>query len=88
MNFVQAAVWFVDAVLGLVGGILAVGISGEEFWEDDFVGIGAAHRKSVANYRPLRFAVEAEDLAEIVQEAGEDEPARVAVFADCFRGLE
>jgi hypothetical protein len=36
----------------------------------------------------LRFAVEAQDLAEIVDEARDDEPARLVRAPDGFRGLQ
>ena len=45
--------------------------------EDDLVRAGAADRESVADHGPLRFAVEAEHLAEVVNQAGENHPARL-----------
>ena len=44
--------------------------------------------EGIADDAPLRLVVEAEALAEIVDEAGEDHPAGMAVAADGFGGLE
>src|ERR1700746_2774950 len=88
MDVVQATVRFVDAELGLVARIAVVGIGGEKFRKDNFAGVGATDGKSIAYDRPLRLAVEAEDFAEVVQEAGEDEPTGMAVFANGLGGLQ
>ena len=69
-------------------GIREVRIVLEELGIHDLVGVSTADREGVADHRPLRLAEEAEDLAEVVDQAGEDEPARVAVAADCLGGLE
>ena len=62
----------VDADGRLVLRHLRVGVVGEELGEDDPVGVGAADRERVADDRPLRLAPEAEDLAEVVDQAGQD----------------
>ena len=68
-------------------GDLAVGIVPEELGEDDLVGVAAADRERVADDRPLRLAEEAEDLAQVVDQPGQDEPAGMAVGADRLGGL-
>src|SRR5215467_9666780 len=88
MDVVEAAVRFIDAVLGLIASDFAVGVGREKFRENDFAGIGTAHWKRIAHYSPLRLAVKTQHLAEVVHEAGEYEPARMAVFADRFGGLQ
>ena len=42
----------------------------------------------VADDGPLRLAPQAQDLAEVVDQAGQDEPARVAVAANGLGGLQ
>ena len=71
-----------------VVGHFAIRVVGEELVEDDLLGEPAADRKGVADDRPLRFAEQAEDLSEVMDQAGEDEPARVAVVADRLGGLQ
>ena len=87
-NAIETGVLLIEAEAGLVTRILAVGIVSEEFVENDFFGIRAADRESVADHSPLRFAKETENLAEIMDQAGQDEPARMTVAADLFGGLE
>src|SRR5437899_2038033 len=66
----------------------AVGVLGEELMENDFVRPGAPDRKCIADHCPLWFAEEAKDFAKIVDQSGENEPARVAVVPDLLGGLE
>src|SRR5258708_7015696 len=56
--------------------------------KNDLVGPGAANRKGVSDDSPLRFAIEAKDFAKIMNQAGENKPARVTVAADLFGGLK
>jgi len=48
----------------------------------------ATNRKRIADDCPLRLAVEAKDFAEIMNQPGENEPARMAIAPDLFGGLE
>ena len=54
---------------------------------DDLRRPAATHRERVADDRPLRLAEQAENLAEVVHQAGDDEPARLVGGADGFGGL-
>ena len=72
VDIVEPAVGLVDAAWGLVFGDLRVGVLVEELGEDDLVGEAAADGEGVADDGPLRLAEEAEDLAEVVDEPGED----------------
>src|ERR1700746_4044945 len=56
--------------------------------EDDLIGPGTADRKSVADYSPLRLAIEAKTFSQGVDETGGDHPAGRAVAANGFRGLQ
>ena len=87
-DFIQAAAGFVDAVGRLETRDLAVGVGGEKLGENIFVGERASRRKRIAHDRPLRLAPKAENLAEVMDEAGEDHPARLAVAAHRLGGLE
>ena len=76
-------------MLGLsTRGSCRVGIVLEELGVDDLVGEGAADRERVADDRPLRLAVEAQNLAEVVDQAGDDEPARLVRAADRLGRLQ
>ena len=55
---------------------------------DDLRRPAAADRKGVADDGPLRLAEQAQHLAEVVDEAGEDEPARLAVGANGLGRLQ
>src|SRR5437588_11641310 len=88
MDIIQAATFGVDASAALIAGFGAVGIFGEELVENDFVRPGASDRKRVTNHGALRFTEEAKDFAEIVDKAGEDEPAGMAVVTNLLGGLE
>jgi len=50
--------------------------------------VRASDGKRVAHHRPLRLAEEAEHLAEIVDQAGEHEPAGMPVAADRLGRLQ
>ena len=70
------------------GAILAVGIGLKELVEDNLIGIRTADRKSIADHGPLRLAMEAEDLANIVNQASQNEPARMPVSAYSLGSLQ
>ena len=55
---------------------------------DDLRRIRAADGKRVADHRPLRLAVEAEHLAQIVHETGQHEPVWMTVGANRFGRLQ
>ena len=78
VDAVQPAARLVDAALGLIGGDGLVGVVLEELGENDLLRVSAADGERVADDGPLRLAEEAEDLAEVVNQPGQDEPARVA----------
>src|ERR1700740_1658971 len=75
MHLVEPAIGLIDAELGLISRDFAIRIGRKVFAEDNLVRPRAADGESVANDRPLRLAVKAENLAEIVNEAGENHPA-------------
>src|SRR5690242_11005329 len=56
--------------------------------KDDPVRPRATDGEGVADHGPLRLAVEAKDFSEIVNQAGEDKPARVAIAPYLLGGLE
>ena len=87
VDVVQPAARLVDPALGLVFGHVPVGVVLEELVEDDLLGVAAADREGVAHDGPLGLAQEAEDLAQVVDQAGEDEPAGMAVGPDGLGGL-
>src|SRR6266498_4921715 len=88
MNVFQAAAFRVDAGSSLVFRLAAVGIVGEELMKDDLVRIGAAYWKRIADHGPLRLSVKTEDFSQIVNEARQDEPARMSIPADLFGRLK
>ena len=88
VNAIETAIGLINAVPGLERRILSVRIGNEEFGKNDFAGVGTTDRESVSDDGPLRLAIKAENLAKVVQESGEDKPARMTVLADGFGGLE
>src|ERR1700722_20201850 len=62
-HFVEATVFFVDAEFCLVERVLGVRVGAEKLWENHCFGICASSREGVAYDAPLRFAVEAKELA-------------------------
>src|SRR5262249_13102627 len=72
----------------LVFGNLRVRVIREILRQDDFVGKGTTDRKRIAHNRPLRLAEQTQDLAEIVDQTRQDEPARVPIAANRLRYLE
>src|SRR5215472_11540521 len=88
MDVVEAAVRFINTVLGLKLSHSAVRIRGEIFRKDNFGRVGTADGKCVPYHCPLRLTIQAEDLTEVVNEARENEPARVAIFSNRFSRLQ
>ena len=88
MHVLESAVGLVDAVLRLVLGDVAVGIVGEVLVEDDVLRPRASHREGIAYHAPLRLAIKAQALAQVVEETRQHHPARMAVAADCLGGLQ
>jgi hypothetical protein len=60
----------------------------KEFAVHDAVTEVAADWKSVANNSPLRFAVEAQDFAKIMDQAGQYKPVFMSILANGFGGLQ
>src|SRR4051794_34898951 len=87
-DFVQTASLFIDSQPRLERGVLAVRIIGKKRTEHDFVRPGATYGEGITDDRPLRFTVETQNLAQIMNQSGQDEPTRVAVMTDLFSGLE
>ena len=79
---------FVDAFAGRELRASAVGVRIEELCEHDRVGKGAAHREGVAYYGPLGLSKAAEQLAQVVDESGQDEPPRPAISPQRLGGLQ
>ena len=88
MDVFQAAVWLVDSVRRLILRHVAIGILRKVFVKDNVAGPSAAHGKRVADNAPLRLAIQAEALAEIMDKASENHPTRAAVAAHRLGGLE
>src|SRR5687767_1366649 len=88
VHLIKASPLLVHPQAGVQLWVVDVGIGGEEFAKNDLVRKGASDRKSVSHDGPLRLTVQAKNLAEIMDEPGEDEPAGVTVPTDLFRGLE
>src|SRR5215472_12007260 len=88
MHLVEAAVRFVDAVLGLVLGDLRVRIGSKEFRENHLSGIRTSHWEGVTYDRPLRLTIKAEHLSQVMHKAGENEPTRMAILANRFGSLQ
>ena len=87
-HVVEPASLLVHPGRGLVARVLAVGVRLEESGKDDLVGVGASRREGVPHHRPLRLPPEAKNLAKVMNQAGQDEPARMAVAADLLRRLK
>ena len=66
----------------------AVGIQREVLRVDAGARELAADRERVADDRPLRLAVQAQDLAEVVDQAGDDEPAGLVGATNRLGGLQ
>ena len=64
------------------------GLCGEELAVHDLRRPAAADREGVADDGPLRLAEQAQDLAEVVDQAGDDEPARPVGGADRLGRLQ
>src|SRR6266700_276517 len=88
LDLVQAAAFLVNAKSRLIAGIVAVRIVREELEEHNLVRITTTRWVRVTHDGPLRFAPEAKHLAEIVDHARQNEPARVAVGADLLSRLQ
>src|SRR5262245_32227849 len=88
MNSIQPAAFLVNPQGSLEPRVLRVWIRGKVLGEDDGVRVSAAHRERISDYGPLRFAPQAQNLAQIVDQAGQDEPARISIPADLLGGLQ
>jgi hypothetical protein len=85
-DVVHSAARYVDAMLGAVDVVIVVGITLEGVGVDDALVEGAADRECVADNVPLALGVvEEEQLAQVVDQADELEPAGLAVAADRTR---
>ena len=74
VDALQPAAFLIDAAGSLVRRHEAVGVVGEELGEDDLLGISASHGEGIADDGPLRLAEQAKDLAQVVDQADDDEP--------------
>src|SRR5262249_47595325 len=83
----QAASGLIDTAVALIFLNPGIGVIGEELREDDPVREATADREGIADDCPLRLTQEAENLAEIVDQACQNEPACVSVGPDRFGGL-
>src|SRR6266702_3749325 len=88
VNVIQPAVRLVDPILCLILGLAAVWICGKEFRENHLLRVRAPGGERIAYHGPLWFPIQAEHLSKIVQKTGENEPPRMAVLANRFRGLQ
>ncbi len=88
MHVVKTTMWFVNAIFGVELRIVRIRIGGEKFGVHDFIRKRATNRIRVAHDRPLRLIPFTEHFAEIVNEPGENKPARMPVLANRFGGLQ
>ena len=68
--------------------IAAVRVVGEELGVDDPIAERASHREGITDDRPLRFAEQAQDFTQVVNQAGQDEPVLVPIGADGLGRLQ
>src|SRR6185437_6465503 len=87
-HLIQSTTFRVSAVRRLEAWIPAIGIVGKELWKDDFLGICATCGKRVANHGPLGLAPQAQNLAEVMHETGENHPPRTAIAPELLGRLE
>ena len=66
MDLIEAAALLVNSKAGLELRIFGVGIIAEIRVENNFLGVLASDRESIADDRPLRFAEEAKDFSEVM----------------------
>src|SRR5580765_7120057 len=88
VNVFQATMRFIDAVLGLVFRYVPIGVILEILRKYNLICPGTAHWKGVSYYSPLGFAVQAETLAQIMNEAHQNHPSRLAVTTHRLRRLQ
>src|ERR1051326_9405090 len=72
----------------LVTRLAPVGVVGKKLVKHNSVRPGATDRERITHDRPLRLAVEAKDFSEIMNQAGQNEPARMPVATDLLRCLK
>src|SRR5688572_21532217 len=87
MNSIEPAAWLIDTALRLILRDGCIRIVPKEVAENDFRRPAAAHGKGVADDRPLRLSKETQDLAQVVHQAGHDEPAWLIGRANGLGGL-
>src|SRR5439155_9226095 len=80
--------FLVDPAASLVFGYAAVRVVREELREHDLVRKRTTDRERIADDRPLGLAEQAQNLTEVMNQTGQNEPARVSVAANRFRHLQ
>src|SRR6266542_6302410 len=85
--FAETAAFFVDACASLIPRHPDVGVVLEKLMKNNLIRPGATDGKRITDHGPLRFAEEAENLAQIMDQPGKDKPARVAVLANLLGRL-
>src|SRR5580704_4127068 len=88
VDLIEPAIRFVNTILGLVAGNLAIRVGGKEFWENDLIRVSAGDREGIAHHCPLGLPIQAEHFSKIMYKASENEPTRVTILANCFGGLK
>src|SRR5436305_13555003 len=88
VDAIETAVRVVDAVLRLISRNGGVRVVAEVLGKDDLIGPSTADRKCVTNNAPLLLSIQAEALAEVMNEADQHHPAWMAIAADGFGGLQ
>ena len=88
--FVQALpnAGLIDTVGRVVARVFAIGIGLKELRENDLWRISATRGKSIPHHGPLRLTPKAENLAQVVNEAREDHPARLPIAAQVLSRLK
>jgi len=84
----ETAARLIDSLLSLILRGLRIGVLSKIVVKNDLVGPCAAHRKRISHHGPLRLSVEAQHFAKIVEEAGQNKPAGMAILPNCFGRLQ
>src|SRR5438067_3622273 len=88
MHLIEAAVWLIDAVPRAVNRVVGVGICLEILRKHDLIGVCAPYREGIAHNAPLWLTPQAQHFAKVVDEAGQNKPARMPIPANGLGGLQ
>src|SRR5260370_12017094 len=74
VGLVEPAVRFVDAILGLVLGDLAIRVGGKEFRENDLIRVSTAGREGISHHGPLALPLPAAHFSKTLYQTRQDRP--------------